>query len=303
MKQLSHIPLVQSLGGQMLPSNLFSNVVLSSAHTNWRNIVVEEHHFSTREMGDLMFVQDVIAVNIGCTVRCEFKKDGRFQQLAMGKHAVSLSPGARPFFRRSQLDENGSGEVLYMAVDPGFVSRTAESLDVYPDRLELIEQQRPADPALWHIAMALRAGLQGTGIESRLYGESLSTALVAHLLRQYAGRPVGPPPHRGLPREKLTRAIEYIQDQLHADLTVADVAQAIHMSPYHFTRLFKQSTGRSPYRYVIEARAKKARDLLLAGQFSIVEIAHNLGFADQSHLTRQVKEVFGVTPRVLLERG
>ena len=78
-----------------------------------------------------------------------------------------------------------------------------------------------------------------------------------------------PQAHRGLPREKMARAIEYIHDQLHADLTVADIAQAIHMSSYHFTRLCKQSTGRSPYRFVIEARAKKARDLLASDKLSI----------------------------------
>jgi hypothetical protein len=60
MKQLSQISLVWGLGGDTPPSNPFSNVVLSSAHTNWSNVVVEERHFPTREMGDLMFVQHVI---------------------------------------------------------------------------------------------------------------------------------------------------------------------------------------------------------------------------------------------------
>jgi AraC family transcriptional regulator len=108
--------------------------------------------------------------------------------------------------------------------------------------------------------------------------------------------------HGGLSREKLIRAIEYIQEQMTTDLTVAAIAQSVNMSPDHFARLFKQSTGRSPYRYVIEARARKGRDLLASGKFSIVEIAHNLGFADQNHLTRQVKEVFGITPKMLLEK-
>src|SRR5262249_53489463 len=107
MKQLSQIPLVRSVDGDTLPSNRFSNVVLSSSHTNWRSVVVEEHHFPTREMPDLMFVQHVIAVNVGSPITCEFKKDGRFQRLLMDKRAVSISPSYRAFFRRSQVDENG----------------------------------------------------------------------------------------------------------------------------------------------------------------------------------------------------
>jgi AraC family transcriptional regulator len=95
------------------------------------------------------------------------------------------------------------------------------------------------------------------------------------------------------------RAVEYIHDQLHTDLTVARIASAVHISPYHFTRLFKKATGQSPYRYVIEARTKKAKELLTTGKFSMSEIAHQVGFADQSHLTHRVKDFFGVTPKML----
>jgi AraC-like DNA-binding protein len=178
-------------------------------------------------------------------------------------------------------------------------SKTAEELDVYPDRVALVEQQREADPTLINIALALRAGIH-TG--DRLYGEPLSTALAVHLLREYSDRRVRLPlAHGELSREKLIRAIEYIQDQLSTDLTVAAIARSVNMSPDHFARLFKKSTGRSPYRYVIEARARKARDLLASGKLSIIEIAQSLGFADQSHLTRQIKDAFGTTPKKLLE--
>jgi hypothetical protein len=146
VKELSRIPLVRTANRDALTENPFSSVVVSSTHLNWRNLVVEEHHFPNREMADLMFVQHVIAVNIGRPVTCEFKKDGRFQHLVIGKRAVSLSPSHRPFFRRSQLDANGSGQVIYMALDTVFVSEIAETLDVYPDRLELVEQQRLVDP-------------------------------------------------------------------------------------------------------------------------------------------------------------
>jgi hypothetical protein len=67
--------------------------------------------------------------------------------------------------------------VLYVALDPVFVSQTAEALEVYPDRVELVEHQRPTDPALWHIALALRAGIQAGGADDRMYRESLSMAL------------------------------------------------------------------------------------------------------------------------------
>ena len=105
-----------------------------------------------------------------------------------------------------------------------------------------------------------------------------------------------------LPREKLVRAVEYIQDQLNTDLTVSGIAQAIGMSPGHVTKLFKESTGQSPRQYIVEARVRKAKKLLTTGKFTISEAACQVGFLDQSHFTRHFKRIFGLPPKRLLKR-
>jgi AraC family transcriptional regulator len=307
MKQLSKIPLVRTANGEVLPGNPFSSVVLSSDRTSWRNVVVEQRHFFSAECeendDDLMYTQHVIMVNLGPPITGEYRKGGNFQRVTKSKGTISLFPSHDPFFRRFRKAENGTADVLYVALDSVFVTRTAADLEVYPDDVELVTQRRSTDPALRHIVMALRAGVQAGGAGDTIYGESLSTALAVHLLREYGARRVEiRQAHRGLSREKLVRAVEYIEDQLHTDLTVSGIARTVHMSPYHFIRLFKQSTGRSPYRYVIEARARKAKELLASGKFSIVEVAHQVGFADQSQLTRHVKNFFALTPKMLLEK-
>ena len=304
VSQLSKISLVRTTGGEAEPANLPSSVVLSSAGTNWRHLVVEEHRFqSPYDLDGLTYLQHVIAINIGPPITCEFKKSGRLQRMCKSKGTICLSPSHEALFSYCRTpEENGSAEVLCVALDPLFVSQTAEALEIYPDRIELIEQQRPADPAIWHIALALRAGVQALPASDAIYGESLATALAVHVLREYGRVGVAvQPAHRGLSRE-LMIATSYIHDHLNMDLTVAGIARAVHMSPHHFMLLFKQSTGQSPYRYVIEARARKARELLTSGKFSISEVTYQTGFADQSHLTRHIKQVYGVTPRMILER-
>jgi AraC family transcriptional regulator len=104
-----------------------------------------------------------------------------------------------------------------------------------------------------------------------------------------------------LPREKLLHAVEYIRDQLNADLAVSGIAQAVGLSPDHFTRLFKKSTGQSPHQYVVQARVRKAKELLTTGKFTISEAAYHVGFVDQSHLTRHFKRIFGLPPKKLLK--
>jgi AraC family transcriptional regulator len=289
--------------GNLLPGNAPSRVVLSSAATKWNDVVVEQHEFSSIELADVMFKRHVIAINIGHSFTNEFKKEGRFQCRLRPRGAVSFYPSDQPFFQRLKVERGVFGNALLLALDPVFVSRIAVGLELDSDRIELIEQRRGTDPTLQHIAMALRAAVQTGDALDHMYGEGLSTALAAHLLREYGVAVLRPKRQYGrLPRKKLARAVEYIQDQLDADLTVSGIAQAVGMSPDHFTRLFKKSTGQSPHQYVVEARVRKAKELLTTGKFTISEAAYHVGFVDQSHLTRHFKRVFGLPPKTMLSR-
>jgi len=286
-----------------MPDNAGSRVVLSSVGTKWNDVVVEQHHFPGGELADVMFKQHVIVVTVGHAITCEFKKEGRFQHVFKARGAISFFPSCQPFFLRLKVEKGMFANVLFLALDPAFVSRTAVGLELDSDHIELVEQHGGIDPTLHHIAMALQAGVQTGDAVDRMYGEALSTALTVHLLRKYgAAVPGRKKRHGGLPREKLVRAIEYIQDQLDTDLTVSGIAQAVYMSPYHFTRLFKESTGQSPHQYVVEARVRKAKELLTTGKFTISEAAYHVGFVDQSHLTRHFTRVFGLPPKRLLSR-
>ena len=288
---------------ELMPDNAGSRVVLSSVGTKWNDVVVEQHHFPGGELADVMFKQHVIVVTVGHAITCEFKKEGRFQHVFKARGAISFFPSYQPFFLRLKVEKGMFANVLFLALDPAFVSRTAVGLELDSDHIELVEQHGGTDPTLHHIAMALQTGVQTGGAVDRMYGEALSTALTVHLLRKYGAAVPGPKKqHGGLPREKLVRAIEYIQDQLDTDLAVSGIAQAVYMSPYHFTRLFKESTGQSPHQYVVEARVRKAKELLTTGKFTISEAAYHVGFVDQSHLTRHFTRVFGLPPKRLLSR-
>jgi AraC family transcriptional regulator len=281
----------------------FSRVVLSSVGTRWNDILVEQNHLPNSELADVTYKQHLVVINIGHSTTWEFKKEGRFQRFFKPRGAISFFPSHQPFSGRLKVERDLFANVLFLALDPIFVSRIAEGLKLDSDRIELVEQRRSTDPTLRHIAMALRAGIQTGAALDRMYGEALSTALAVHLLREYGAAVLGPKrKYGGLPREKLVRAVEYIQDQLDTDLTVSGIAQAVCLSPYHFTRLFKESIGQSPYQYVIDARVRKAKELLTTGKFTISEAAFHVGFADQSHLTRHFKRVFGLPPKRLLSR-
>src|SRR5947199_2046274 len=105
-------------------------------------------------------------------------------------------------------------------------------------------------------------------------------------------------PAGGLPECRLRRVAQYVQDNLHRQLRLAELSGLVHMSPYHFARRFRQSTGVSPHRFLVQRRIEQARTLLAAESLSIAEIARSVGFRTPSHFTTTFRRVTGITPSV-----
>ena len=93
----------------------------------------------------------------------------------------------------------------------------------------------------------------------------------------------------------ITIAQDYIHDNLSTSLSLDDIANQVHVSKYHFIRLFRRQMGMTPHQYIINARVNRARHALALGM-PIDEAASLFGFSDQSHLNRRFKLVYGLTP-------
>ena len=99
-----------------------------------------------------------------------------------------------------------------------------------------------------------------------------------------------------LPWCRLRRVTEYIQHNLGKDLTLAELAAVVYMSPYHFARLFKRSTGVPPHRFVVRQRVARACAFLASQELSIAQISRMVGFRTPSHFTTMFRRVLGITP-------
>src|SRR3989449_8472038 len=99
-----------------------------------------------------------------------------------------------------------------------------------------------------------------------------------------------------LPGGKPRRVMAYIQSNLHRELRLAELSAVVHMSPYHFARLFKRSTGVPRHRFLVGHRIDVARALLAAQTVPIAEIARSVGFRTPSHFTTTFRRVTGMTP-------
>jgi AraC family transcriptional regulator len=181
-------------------------------------------------------------------------------------------------------------------LDPSFMRRALGDA-INTDSLELVPFSSNRDDQMARLVLAAEYGVSSGLSAGRIFLESIGIALAAHLLTHYANKRVAPRiPRASMPKYLLDRALEFIDENLGNNLSLAEVSAIVEMSPYHFCRLFKRSTGLSPIQYVKRERIQTARRLLAEHRLSLVEVALQLGFSDQSHFTRTFRAEVGVTP-------
>jgi AraC family transcriptional regulator len=109
------------------------------------------------------------------------------------------------------------------------------------------------------------------------------------------------PTSGGLPGGRVRQVTEFIEENLDKDLPLAELAAVVCMSPFHFARLFKRSTGVPPHRFVVRQRIARARLVLTTRELSIAQISRMVGFRTPSHFTTVFRRVLGMTPRAFRE--
>jgi AraC family transcriptional regulator len=143
------------------------------------------------------------------------------------------------------------------------------------------------DPWLSRLVGTVAARMRSATV---LEAEEATDELLAQVQRRLDGRSAPPPPW-------LRQLRERIDDGDAA--SVGDLALEFGVHRVHLARAFRDHYGTSLSRHLQRARLGRARRLLTTTDLSIVEIAAEVGFADQSHLTRAMRSGLGVTPGML----
>jgi AraC family transcriptional regulator len=257
----------------------------SSFECGWEgvNLILEREPRGEMLAAELDFHFITIAI---ADFSCSYKTPNGWGQVDYQAGDVAILPQTE-LFPHVQIDR----EVLLLEL----FLQPEQTIALAPGK-QLIPQIQVRDPLIAEMGLALYRELISSGAEGKLYAESMSIALSAHLVQNYSTAQIAPV--KGLLSARATRQIaDYIEAHLSEELTVARLSAVVALSVHHFATVFRRTFGLTPHQYILKQRILRAKILLKTTPQPIVEIAHQVGFQSQSHFTRIFHDRTHSTPK------
>ena len=206
-------------------------------------------------------------------------------------------PGQEPYeLQRSRLSDQ-LVRTIHLYLRHRLLAQTAaELVGTDAAQVELQNKSCFADPLLHQLASSLGQALEQPAAGSNLFAETAAQLVAIQLLRQHSTTQHRIPERLGkLAPERLRQLHEYIVNHLDQPITLDSLAAIACMSAYHFCRVFKRTTGKSPNQYVIDLRLKQAQELLRTG-CPVALAAQAVGYPNAHYFARLFHRHIGYPP-------
>jgi AraC family transcriptional regulator len=202
----------------------------------------------------------------------------------------SLHPSGMPHGRNSD-----GAESLATVFSQAYIEQAADEL-LRRSSSEIVSTPCAFDPVILSMGKVLREELLQGPVRDRLLVEAVGVVLTGQLVRRWSSRPSLRQLKGQLSAGQIRNTLDAIESSMCSGIRVRDLANHIGVGTHQFTRLFRQTMGCSPYRFVMLRRVERARFLLEKTSLPVVEIALDLGFVSQSHFTAAFRREAGTTP-------
>ncbi|WP_181770532.1 AraC family transcriptional regulator [Amycolatopsis pittospori] len=208
----------------------------------------------------------------------ETRGEGRWNRHQWVPGRLEMAVPGRPWLRRYRGD--GAMRSLQVHIPGTTVDAIAARLGGREvDYEAMADSVAGGDPLIEEMVRAVGLAEE----EDDLYAESAAAFLTVHLLTRHALKPSPPRPSREDVRVR--EAVALMRERLAEPLGLADIAGAVHLSVFHFLRVFKEKTGETPHRFLARLRIEEARRLLRDTDLPIAQIAPRCGFSTPGALS------------------
>ena len=154
-----------------------------------------------------------------------------------------------------------------------------------------------ADETIRTLGATLLPAFERPEEANRLFVDHVTLAVAVHVATTYGGMRVRPERAQGgLAPWQEKRAKDLMNANLNGELPLRVVARECGLSPCHFARAFRKSTGIPPHQWLLRQRVDAAKAMLKDHERALPDVARECGFADQSHFTRVFTRIAGASP-------
>jgi AraC family transcriptional regulator len=239
-------------------------------------------------------------------------------KLVKGRCVGTRAPhGSLTFSPRDESNEwvrGGVCEIMHVYVAPSLIKRHADETIGAAAAPEIDPLFAVHDPWLQSYFMLLRSEFEifggGRMRPDALFLTQSMELLIRHLVgwhsnlsRKHRMRAAAPARPNPLAPRHLARVLAYIDANIGRDIALADLAQLVGVSKFHFIRSFRAATQRTPYAYLVECRLARAVEALRHGTRPVAQIARDAGFKSAPGFSNVFKKHYGVSPRGFRDRS
>ena len=230
---------------------------------------------------------------LGMMLRPGFIEVG-LQRSAMRR--VAFQTGEMGFFPRRMERWVGTGrqERLLLCISDAALRAAREEIR---GAGEIDHWCKMSDVRLAALVKAVNAERVAGFPSGRLFLDSIEQAIAVALVDAFAGQSRSVRPLQGgLGPARLRTVSELVQAKMEDDLTLIEMAQAVDLSPAHFSRMFHKSTGETPHQFVLRNRIERAKEMLRVAEARVLDVAVACGFKTQQHFARVFRRICGASP-------
>ncbi|WDT84516.1 helix-turn-helix transcriptional regulator [Alteromonas sp. 009811495] len=271
------------------------DITFSNEALNWQGIILEKgssEYFYPKQVYTPYFY---FALALDKDLSWSVKADNELIALKTAPGNIWINPPKTPF-------THNISEPCYfviLAIEE-HVLFDACPYKVEATRLEFLNNYNVEDETIKGLIELLLLETQANGRNGKPYLQNLVSALSAHYIQNYSnyedvkGNTAA---NAKFGQSDLAKIDDYIQHNIGNAITIEALADLVFCSKYYFLREFKKSVGETPYQYITHHRIEHSKRLLLTSSLSLSDIAHQMGFNDQSHFNRVFKQHVGLTPK------
>ena len=234
----------------------------------------------------------------GGSAGCDWTDGGEMRKLAgLPPHSILVNP-ADQYLRFRRRMQRGA-RVLLLTVKPGDLGPVAYHFP--SEEVQLRQRVDLTDTFLHRLLEAIAEEIERPGAGGQLYRHTLTLVMIAQLVRSASNlaRPAKPAYVKGgLPSWRLKRALEIFDSGTPEMPSLAELASHVGLHPTSFCRAFKQSTGISPHRYLLERRVARAKEMMADQRLTLTQIALDCGFSTSSQFSVVFRRIAGLAPSV-----